>query len=445
LQPREATLIPFKDAAGNTIDTGLALFFPAPHSYTGEDVLELQAHGGAVVMQLLLARCLEAGKDLGIRIARAGEFTERAFLNDKLDLAQAEAVADLIDASTEAAARSASRSLSGEFSQTIHVLRDALIHLRMLVEATLDFPEEDIDFLQQADARGQLQKLQTQLAAVMQRTTQGALLREGIKLVIAGQPNAGKSSLLNALAGAELAIVTPIAGTTRDVVQQTIQIEGVPVHVLDTAGLRDTTSDAVDEVEKIGIERAWQHIESADVILFLHDLTKQGDAAHAKRDKALQARLPTSRTVIDVWNKADVSPDVAANNWGLTPTAKSAELYAYNDLKGSDPNWLAARSVKLSAKTGAGLADLRLAILQAVGWKAALDGLFIARQRHVHALQGVGEHLELAREHLESKAPALEVIAEELRLALNDLSSITGEFTPDDLLGEIFSKFCIGK
>ena len=442
LRPREATYLPFQDAQGNAIDSGLALFFPAPHSYTGEDVLELQAHGGAVVMQLLLARCLEAGKDLGIRIARAGEFTERAFLNDKLDLAQAEAVADLIDAATSAAARSASRSLSGEFSQTIHVLRDALIHLRMLVEATLDFPEEDIDFLQQADARGQLQKLQTQLAAVMQRTTQGALLREGIKLVIAGQPNAGKSSLLNALAGAELAIVTPIAGTTRDVVQQTIQIEGVPVHVLDTAGLRDSTAEQVDEVEKIGIERAWQHIESADVIVFLHDLTKQGDAAHAKRDKALQARLPASRTVIDVWNKADVqsslNADAKANNWGRVQGAASGD-------SSPDPNWLATRSVKLSAKTGAGLNELRAAILQAVGWQAAPEGLFIARQRHVHALQGVGDHLELAREHLESKAPALEVIAEELRLALNDLSSITGEFTPDDLLGEIFSKFCIGK
>lgn len=424
LAPRQATYLPFKDAAGQTIDSGLALFFPAPHSYTGEDVLELQAHGGAVVMQLLLARCLDAGKSLGIRIARAGEFTERAFLNDKLDLAQAEAVADLIDASTEAAARSASRSLSGEFSSTIHALRDALVHLRMLVEATLDFPEEDIDFLQQADARGQLQKLQTQLAAVMQCTTQGALLREGIKLVIAGQPNAGKSSLLNALAGAELAIVTPIAGTTRDVVQQTIQIEGVPVHVLDTAGLRDDASvgaadKPIDEVEKIGIARAWQHIESADVIVFLHDLTKQSDAAHAKRDEALRARLPTSRTVIDVWNKAD--------------------------LNSAAPHWLATRGVKLSAKTGAGLNDLRSTILKAVGWQAAPEGLFIARQRHVHALQGVGAHLELARAHLAVKAPALEVIAEELRLALNDLSSITGEFTPDDLLGEIFSKFCIGK
>ena len=416
LQPRVATHLPFLDSRGGAIDTGLALFFPAPHSYTGEDVLELQAHGGAVVMQVLLGRCLEAGAHLGVRMARAGEFTERAFLNDKLDLAQAEAVADLIDASTEAAARSASRSLSGEFSQTIHVLRDALIHLRMLVEATLDFPEEDIDFLQQADARGQLARLQDKLAAVMQRTTQGALLREGIKLVIAGQPNAGKSSLLNALAGAELAIVTPIAGTTRDVVQQTIQIEGVPIHVLDTAGLRDTNLDAVDAVEKIGIERAWQHIETADVILFLHDLTKQGDALHTARDMALQASLPAGRTVIDVWNKADVT-----NHWSAT------------------------QGVKLSAKTGAGLNDLRTEILKAAGWEAAPEGLFIARQRHVTALHGVGAHLQLASDHLSVPSPALEVIAEELRLAQLDLNAITGEFTPDDLLGEIFSKFCIGK
>jgi tRNA modification GTPase len=439
LQPRVATHLPFLDEHGAAIDTGLALYFPAPHSYTGEDVLELQAHGGAVVMQLLLARCLEAGAHLGIRIARAGEFTERAFLNDKLDLAQAEAVSDLIDASTESAARSASRSLSGEFSQTIHVLRDALIHLRMLVEATLDFPEEDIDFLQQADARGQLSRLQAKLAAVMQRTQQGALLREGIKLVIAGQPNAGKSSLLNALAGAELAIVTPIAGTTRDVVQQTIQIEGVPIHVLDTAGLRNTDLDAVDEVEKIGIERAWLHIETADVILFLHDLTKQEDALHTARDKALQASLPAGRTVIDVWNKADLSnAEAVANNWGRVQVAACGD-------SSPDPNWLSTRSVTLSAKTGAGLADLRSEILKAAGWQTAPEGLFIARQRHVTALHGVGDHLQLASDHLNAKSPALEVIAEELRLAQNDLNAITGEFTPDDLLGEIFSKFCIGK
>jgi tRNA modification GTPase len=431
LQPRVATHLPFLDRHGGAIDTGLALYFPAPHSYTGEDVLELQAHGGAVVMQLLLARCLEAGANLGIRIARAGEFTERAFLNDKLDLAQAEAVADLIDASTEAAARSASRSLSGEFSQTIHVLRDALIHLRMLVEATLDFPEEDIDFLQQADARGQLARLQDKLAAVMQRTAQGALLREGIKLVIAGQPNAGKSSLLNALAGAELAIVTPIAGTTRDVVQQTIQIEGVPIHVLDTAGLRDTHLDAVDAVEKIGIERAWQHIETADVILFLHDLTKQGDALHTAQDGALQAALPAGRTVIDVWNKADVCSTIRP---------EPVEGSAHQDLGNLNTN-----SVWLSTKTGFGLTDLRQVILQAAGWQAAPEGLFIARQRHVTALDGVGEHLQLANEHLSVASPALEVIAEELRLAQLDLNAITGQFTPDDLLGEIFSKFCIGK
>ncbi len=426
LLPREATYLPIKDAAGDIIDSGLALFFPAPNSYTGEDVLELQVHGGAVVLQMLLARCLEAGKPQGVRLARAGEFTERAFLNDKLDLAQAEAVADLIDASTTAAARSASRSLAGEFSQTIHLLRDALIHLRMLMEATLDFPEEDIDFLQQADAHGQLHQLQTRLASVMQRTQQGALLREGVKLVIAGQPNAGKSSLLNALAGAELAIVTPVAGTTRDVVQQTIQIEGVPIHVLDTAGLRDSE----DEVEKIGIARAWRHIASADVVLFLHDLTRKSDKNYAGQDAALQQRLPTHCPVIDVWNKADIHradrPEPVEG--------QSIDLDKHN-----------LKEVWLSAKTGEGLNDLRTAILKTVGWQAVPEGLFMARQRHVHALQSVGEHLELARTHLDSKSPALEVIAEEQRLALAALGAITGEFTPDDLLGEIFSKFCIGK
>src|SRR5688572_23646920 len=274
LKPREATYLPFRAADGSTIDQGLAIHFPAPHSYTGEDVLELQAHGGPVVLQLLLARCLEAGAPIGLRVAQPGEFTQRAFLNDKIDLAQAEAIADLIDASTEAAARSASRSMSGEFSREIHALRDALIHLRMLVEATLDFPEEEIDFLKKADAQGQLERLQQTLARVMQRARQGALLREGIKVVIAGQPNAGKSSLLNALAGAELAIVTPVPGTTRDVVSQTIQIEGVPLHVIDTAGLRDSQ----DHVEKIGIERAWGQIEKADVVLFLHDLTRAAEA-----------------------------------------------------------------------------------------------------------------------------------------------------------------------
>src|SRR5262249_27336173 len=303
LKPREATYLPFLAADGSAIDQGLAIHFPAPHSYTGEDVLELQAHGGPVVLQLLLARCIEAGASMGLRVAQPGEFTQRAFLNGKLDLAQAEAIADLIDASTEAAARSATRSLAGEFSREVHALRDALVNLRMLVEATLDFPEEEIDFLQKADAQGQLDRLQASLARVLQGADQGALLREGINVVIAGQPNAGKSSLLNALAGAELAIVTPIPGTTRDVVRQTIQIEGVPLHVVDTAGLRE----GADQVEQIGIERAWGQIEKADAVLFLHDLTRAESPDYRAADSAIGAKLPRDVPVIDVWNKVDAA------------------------------------------------------------------------------------------------------------------------------------------
>ena len=420
LKAREATYLPFADADGSPIDHGLALYFPAPHSFTGEDVLELQAHGGPVVLQLLVARCLQLAKTClpGLRVAEPGEFSERAFLNDKIDLAQAEAIADLIDASTEAAARSASRSLAGDFSREVHTLRDALIHLRMLVEATLDFPEEEIDFLQKADAQGQLARLHQQLQQVMQRARQGALLREGIKVVIAGQPNAGKSSLLNALAGAELAIVTPIAGTTRDVVQQTIQIEGVPLHIIDTAGLRE--GDDVDQVEQIGIERAWSQIEQADAVLFLHDLTRiqQSDYAQADADIAhtLQQRLPAGVPVIDLWNKAD-----AAN--------------AVPDATG----------LVLSAKTGDGLQALRQRLLHEAGWQQAPEGLFIARERHVQALQRVSEHLSLAHEHLQAQAQSLDLLAEELRQAQNALGEITGEFSADDLLGVIFSKFCIGK
>ncbi|MBN9366234.1 MAG: tRNA uridine-5-carboxymethylaminomethyl(34) synthesis GTPase MnmE [Comamonadaceae bacterium] len=423
LRPREAHYLPFPDAQGRPIDRGLALWFPAPHSYTGEDVLELQAHGGPVVLQLLLARCLEAapGALARLRLAEPGEFTERAFLNDKIDLAQAEAIADLIDASTEAAARSAGRSLSGDFSREIHGLRDALVHLRMLVEATLDFPEEEIDFLRKADARGQLSKLQQTLAAVMQRASQGALLREGIKVVIAGQPNAGKSSLLNALAGAELAIVTPIAGTTRDKVQQTIQIEGVPLHVIDTAGLRDSS----DEVEKIGIARAWDEIAGADAVLFLHDLTRQNQPGYVAADaaiaQALAERLPPGVPVIDVWNKTDAAP-------GVQP--------------GSAPGHGA---VRLSARTGAGLDTLRRLLLEAAGWQPAAEGLYIARARHTEALRAVDAHLMEAAAQLQSSGPALDLLAEELRLAQNALGAITGEFGADDLLGVIFSSFCIGK
>jgi tRNA modification GTPase len=417
LQPRHAHYLPFTDAAGDAIDQGLAIHFPAPHSYTGEDVLELQAHGGPVVLQLILARCLEAGAGIALRLAEPGEFTERAYLNDKLDLAQAEAVSDLIEASTEAAARSASRSLSGGFSAEIHTLRDRLITLRMLVEATLDFPEEEIDFLQKADARGQLDHIALQVDTVLARARQGALLREGIKVVIAGQPNVGKSSLLNALAGAELAIVTPIPGTTRDKVSETIQIEGVPLHVIDTAGLRDTA----DEVERIGIARSWAEIEGADALLLLHDLTRS-DAAYQAGNAAIAARLPAALLrdgrLLAVFNKADaVAPEVAAAPDGIV----------------------------LSAKTGAGLAGLRSRLLELAGWHASPEGLFIARTRHVQALRRTREHLLLAQAQAASSDPALDLLAEELRLAQISLGEITGEFTPDDLLGEIFSRFCIGK
>ncbi len=418
LRPREATYLPFLAGDGSTIDQGLAIHFPAPHSYTGEDVLELQAHGGPVVLQLLLARCLEAGQAIGMRVAHPGEFTERAFLNDKIDLAQAEAIADLIDASTEAAARSASRSLSGEFSREIHTLRDALIHLRMLVEATLDFPEEEIDFLKKADAQGQLDKLQATLAQVMQRAKQGALLREGIKVVIAGQPNAGKSSLLNALAGAELAIVTPVAGTTRDVVSQAIQIEGVPVHVIDTAGLRDSD----DLVEKIGIERAWDQIAGADAVLFLHDLTRADTPEYQEADKkiaeVLYKKIARTAPVIELWNKCDMAT-----------------------FRGAVDN----KGLRLSARTGEGLDNLRRRLLEVAGWQSAPEGVYIARERHVQALRRVDAHLQAAAGHIAQRAQSLDLLAEELRLAQNALGDITGEFTADDLLGVIFSSFCIGK
>ncbi len=422
LQPRHATYLPFEDAAGTPIDHGLALYFPSPHSYTGEDVLELQAHGGPVVLQLLLARCLElADPHLpDLRLAQPGEFTERAFLNDKLDLAQAEAVSDLIEASTEAAARSAGRSLTGAFSDQINALRDRLIDLRMLVEATLDFPEEEIDFLEKANARGRLQAIAVQLDAVLDRAQQGALLREGITVVLAGQPNVGKSSLLNALAGAELAIVTPIAGTTRDKVSSTIQIEGVPVHVVDTAGLRD----AADEVERIGVARSWHEIEHADAVLLMHDLTRVGepayDAGEAQIEAQLEARVPAALRsggrLLHVFNKSDATPAAPC-----------------------------APGLALSAHTGAGIAALRSKLLELAGWHAQPEGLFIARARHVQALRETRAHLAGALAQAARADAALDLLAEELRLAHDALGEITGAFTSDALLGEIFSRFCIGK
>ncbi|WP_343635081.1 tRNA uridine-5-carboxymethylaminomethyl(34) synthesis GTPase MnmE [Roseateles sp.] len=415
LKPREATYLPLRSAQGEAIDHGLALLFPAPHSYTGEHVLELQAHGGPVILQLLLARCLEADPALRMRLAEPGEFTRRAFLNGKLDLAQAEAVADLIDASTEAAARSAGRALAGALSGEVGGLRDGLIQLRMLVEATLDFPEEEIDFLEQADALGKLRRLLERVAALLDRSRQGAILREGIKVVLAGQPNVGKSSLLNALAGAELAIVTPIPGTTRDKLSQTIQIEGVPLHISDTAGLRDTE----DEVERIGVARSWDAIADADVVLFLHDLTRVGHADYEAEDAEIRGRLASvdPARILQIYNKADAHA----------------------------PAGLPMDALTLSARTGEGLDALRRRLLEQVGWHAVPEGLFIARERHVQALRRTREHIELALLQAEGQPPALDLMAEELRLANDALGEITGAFTADDLLGEIFSRFCIGK
>ena len=413
LTPRTAHFGPFLAADGGTIDQGLALHFAAPHSYTGEDVLELQAHGGPVVLQLLLARCLQVLP--GLRLARPGEFTERAFLNDKLDLAQAEAVADLIDAGTEAAARSAARALAGAFSQRIDALAERIVRLRTLVEATLDFPEEEIDFLEQARAREQLDAILAALDAVTTGARQGALLREGLRVVLAGQPNVGKSSLLNALAGAELAIVTPIPGTTRDRITETIQIQGVPLHVVDTAGLR-VGQEATDEVERLGMARSWESIRDADAVLFLHDLTRRGEPGYEATDAAIAAELPAA-AVLHVFNKAD-----AAEAAGLP-----------------------ADAVALSARTGDGLETLRTELLRRAGWQAATEGVAIARTRHLQALALAREHLLQAVEMAARRDAALDLLAEELRLAHRALGEITGQFGVEDLLGEIFSNFCIGK
>jgi len=427
LVPRHATFAPLLDARGDALDQALVLFFPAPYSYTGEDVLELQAHGGSVLLQLLLARCLEAAAEVDaatgrarlprLRVAEPGEFTLRAFLNGKLDLAQAEAVADLIDAGTEAAVRSASRSLAGAFSREIAALGERIVSLRTLVEATLDFPEEEIDFLEKAGATRQLDRIVDTLAGVQERTRQGALLSEGMTVVLAGQPNVGKSSLLNALAGAELAIVTPVPGTTRDRIAQTIQIEGVPVHVIDTAGLRGA---AADEVERIGIARSWSEIERADAIVFLHDMTRSGHAGYDAAERQIAERLApatAANRVLHVFNKRDAAPDMAPPPGALL----------------------------LSARTGEGLAELRATLLERVGGHGGLEGVFIARTRHVQALRRCADHLNAARALAERADAALDLLAEELRLAHEALGEITGRMSADELLGEVFARFCIGK
>ena len=409
--PRLALYTDFLDAQQQAIDNGLLLYFAAPASFTGEDVIELQGHGGPVVMQMLLARCLE----LGARLAEPGEFTKRAFLNNKLDLAQAESVADLIDASSQSAARMAVRSLKGAFSQHIHALVDDLITLRMLVEATLDFPEEDIDFLEAADAKGKLQALQNQLAQTLAHAQQGAILREGMNVVLVGAPNVGKSSLLNALAGDEIAIVTDIAGTTRDTVREQITLDGVPVHIIDTAGLRDTD----DIVEQIGIERSQKAVQQADVALILID-PREGINT---KTRAILASLPTSLKKIEIHNKIDLSGETAT-------IAQQGQLSHADSF------------IKLSAKTGAGLDLLKQALLNEIGWQGESESLFLARRRHIIALENAQAELENAalcdNQHIE-------LLAEHLRLAQIACNEITGEFTADDLLGVIFSRFCIGK
>lgn len=403
-KPRYAHFAPILDADGSVLDEGVVLYFPAPHSFTGDDVLELQGHGGPVVLNMVLNRCVQ----LGARLANPGEFTQRAFLNDKLDLAQAESVADLIDASSTEAARSAMRSLTGEFSAHIDALVASLIDLRMFVEAALDFPEEELEFLQAAKVFEKLEQIKQRVIEVELSARQGSLLRDGIRAVLIGQPNVGKSSLLNQLAGQDVAIVTAIAGTTRDAVRETIQIEGVPVHVIDTAGLRETD----DEVERIGIERTWDAISHANVALLLVD----AQLGITQAEQNIIAKLPTELPLYTIHNKIDLTPG---------SVGKSAD-----------------REIYISAKTGAGISALREALLQIAGWQTEAGSVFLARERHLHAIREAKRHLEQAAQ---LPVSALELLAEELRLAQNFLSSITGAFSADDLLGEIFSRFCIGK
>ena len=419
--PRVATVTTIRDAAGAPLDQGLALYFPAPGSYTGESVLELHGHGGPAVLRLVLARCIE----LGARIAEPGEFTKRAFLNGKLDLVEAESVADLIDASTATAARAAARSLTGVFSQQIHELVEALIELRMYTEATLDFPDEDIEFLRAGDVVAKLDSIRETLALVLARAATGALLREGLTVVLVGRPNVGKSSLLNALAREEAAIVTPVAGTTRDTVERRVEIAGIPLTVVDTAGLRDTA----DPVEAIGIERAWAAVERADLVLLLVDARAGVDALDAE-DRAILARLPSGLARVVVHNKADLAR--------IAPKSAARE----NDGISRQHVWISAN---LGGSSSAGIDLLEQEVLAVVGAQAATEDTFLARERHVQALREASGHLAAAAAQLASAPPPIELFAEELREAQTALSAITGEFTADDLLGVIFGRFCIGK
>ena len=399
--PRRAQLRVFRDAAGDAIDEGLVLFFPPPHSYTGEPVLELQGHGGPVVMHAVLGACLDAGA----RLAEPGEFTRRAFLEGRIDLAQAEAVADLIDAASRSAARSALRSLKGEFSTAIELLVRQLVELRALTEAMLDFPEEDVDALHREDAARRLERVRGALDAVFDKSRQGSLLRSGIHVVFAGRPNVGKSSLLNCLAGEDRAIVTAIPGTTRDALRESIEIDGVPLIIVDTAGLRESR----EEVERIGVERAHEEIARADVIVFVFE----AGAGLGAEERALLEALPSDVSCVHVANKIDVAATMAERS----------------------------NAVAVSAKTGEGLESMRRAILDAAGWHPGEESVFLARERHLRALANARSYLEAAY----NERTRWELFAEELRLAQVTLGEITGEFSADDLLGEIFARFCIGK
>lgn len=414
LAPRHASFGPFPDAQGQAIDQGISIYFSAPNSYTGEDVLELQGHGGPAVMQALLKRCLRVGQPFGLRMAAPGEFTLRAFLNDKIDLAQAEAVADLIDASSETAARAAMASYRGDFSKRVEHIASQIVELRMLVEATLDFPEEEIEFLEKFQARSRLISIQNELGDVLVQSQQGMVLREGLHVVLAGEPNVGKSSLLNALAGQDLAIVTDIAGTTRDKVSQVIHLDGVPITIIDTAGLRDTD----DKIEALGIARSWSEIERADVVLHLLDVQHPTSPL----DNKIESHRSAKSVVLSVFNKCDL---IDSNTHSLLHNHQEALF--------------------VSAKTGDGLAGLRARLLTLAGWQPSQESPWLARQRHIDALTSAQEALRCAQAHADQNDRVLDLFAEELRLAHDHLGSITGRMTPDDLLGEIFSRFCIGK
>jgi tRNA modification GTPase len=411
---RQAEYLPFQEQNGQVLDQGLALFFKAPNSFTGEDILELQGHGGQVVLDMLIKAVLQVS---GLRLARPGEFSERAFLNDKLDLAQAEAIADLIDASSQQAARGALRSLQGEFSKHIRQLVELVIHLRMYVEAAIDFPDEEIDFLSDGKVLGDLKHIIFQLQQVRKQAQQGSLLREGMRVVIAGRPNAGKSSLLNALAGRDAAIVTDIAGTTRDVLKEHIHLDGMPLHIIDTAGLRDST----DKVELIGIERAWQEIEQADRVLFMLDSTDTRESDPHLIWPEFIDKLPSKIGLTVIRNKADLSGE----NIG------ESEVNGFTVLH-------------LSASNNMGVDILAEHLKDCMGFNASNEGQFIARRRHLDAIERASEHLDVGKDQLENHF-AGELLAEELRITQNHLNEITGEFSSDDLLGKIFSSFCIGK